>query len=151
MPLGIAMAFFDKCDINVFMDKGTLEVDTSAFGDSQRVYRLQSKWNRYVGATMMHMFGQTTTTKTIEFGFDFHKEMRRIQLNCLAGRGETVEQRQARCKKYIAALREALLCEKRRQMQIPNAHSECNVPWEVENVWTMPVVFWINKCPTAGV
>ena len=98
---------------------------------------------------MMYMFGQTATTKTIEFGFDFDKEMRRIQLHCLAGPGETVEQRQARCKKYIEALCEALLCEKRRQMQIPSALSP-HTPWEVENVWTMPVVFWINKCHTAG-
>ena len=135
MPLSLALEIIKSADRERFMVDAVIEVDIGRLPhENQTVYWLKEQ--KWITSSFAGLFGSRIITKTIEFSLNFNEQMHRIQLSP-TGRNKE------RCDRYIKALNAALASEKLRQMQIKDARPL--LPWEVEDVWTMPAVLWIHK------
>ena len=139
MPLGLALEIIRRADRSgTFMVDALIKVDIEKLPhhfQTTSVYWVKDQ--QLIPSSLAGLFGSRIITKTIECSLDFNKQMRRIQLSPI-GRNEQRSDRYII--RYMDALCAALLCEKRRQMQIEDAWPP--LPWVVKDVWTMPIVLW---------
>jgi len=140
MPLGVALEIIKNAERDRFMEDAAIEVDIGRLShESQTTPVYWLKQQKLMSSSLAGLFGSRISTKTIEFSLNFNEQMRRIQLSP-TGRD------QERCDRYIKALIDALVSEKRRQMQIRDEMHP--LPWEVidvKDMGTMPIVLWIRK------
>ena len=136
--VGAVMEIIRNGNDEAFRIKAHFKVDIESLSDIGRsVYWLQSSQKQKPTA-FGDMFGSTLTTNTLELGFNYSESMQRIQPRPL-GKGHERRQR------YIKALGDAVVREKKRQMQIEDKNAWPQLPWKVESVWSMPMVLWIHK------
>ena len=135
MPLGLALEIIRRADRSgAFMVDALIKVDIEKLsGDFQTTTVYWVKDQQLFPSSLAGLFGSRIITKTIECSLDFNKQMRRIQLSPIGHNAQ-------RSGRYMDALCKALLCEKRRQMQIRDAMPR--LPWEVKDTWSMPIVLW---------
>ena len=137
MPLGVAWEIIQSADRERFRVNATIQVDIGRLSHENQttsVYWLTKQ--KLIPSSLADLFGSRIITKTIEFSLNFNEQMHRIQLSPFGGDHEG-------CGRYIEMLSDALVSEKHRQMQIEDARPP--LPWEVKDVWGMPVVLWIHK------
>ena len=83
--------------------------------------------------------------KTLELALNFDMKMERLQLLPLPSKGMTPEKFQVQCFTYLQLWADLILAEKRRQQKIEVDEWPAHVPWEVKDVYSMPMVIWIKK------
>ena len=80
----------------------------------------------------------------MELSADFAEKIDRYQFMCINGIVDSKN-------KFLDLWVDVILTEKRRQMihEQRTWHPE-NLPWTVQNVWSMPMVIWLRKGEEAG-
>ena len=143
MPLGMAIDILEHADMAVFAYQGGTQcsIDHLRFPDTPvwwiNAGTLTRMSVRDVNAKVVHC-------KVVELPLNYHQVMVRYQFRTPPKSGLTNEKWFDCCSTYFKMWIELLIAEKRRQMHA-SAEKWPKVPWEVDGIFSMPIVLWLSK------
>ena len=83
--------------------------------------------------------------KVVELPLNYHQVMVRYQFRTPPKGDRSREEWRDRCRAYVKLWIELLVAEKRRQMHASEELWPPHRPWQVKDVFTMPIVIWLSK------
>ena len=144
MPLCTAIDILENADVPMFASKHGIQTSIGQlrFPDMPvwwiKAGTLQEMSIREVNDKVVHC-------KVVELPLNYHQVMVRYQFRTPPKGGLTNETWFDRCSTYLKMWIELLIAEKRRQLHL-SAKKWPMAPWEVDGVYTMPMVLWLSKC-----
>ena len=92
------------------------------------------------------MFEKAVRFKSFELGLNYNELSARYILQPLSKNGATVKEMDARYGRFYKLLTTVIIKEKRRQMILKDTSAwPHSIPWDVLNVWSMPMVIWLYR------
>ncbi len=143
MPLGMAIDILEHADLNMFVSLGGAvhcKSDQLRMPD-QPVWFIKTEMKEIC---VSNVNPEAVHCKVVELPLNYHQVMVRYQFRTPPKGGLTHEKWFDRCRHYLYMWIELLSKEKRRQMHA-SAEMWPEVPWQVDGVFTMPIVLWLPK------
>ena len=100
-------------------------------------HRVKKEWR----TIKLVALGNPLRCSAVELSHDFTKAMERIQFDAFS------KSTHALIPEFKDAFMKFLVAEKRRQMAVDSVALP-EVPWNVENIWSMPMVLWFRRAPS---
>ena len=142
MPLGMAIDILEHADMAVFTNSGGVQCLRGQLQfPNTPVWFLQAEKMRIMQVSKVNT--EVVHCKVVELPLNYHQVMVRYQFRTPPKGGLTNEKWFDRCSTYLKMWIELLIAEKRRQMHATEMWPK--VPWEVDGVFSMPIVLWLSK------
>ena len=148
LPLGLVLQLLHKASIPDFMHRGLLITQLEHLSENERMSRVLWLKKRTHERPFCEFVDTQVVWSTFELSCDFRKSMHRIQLSAFGRGGRPHQEWYEAGKRFLDALCDLLLLEKKRQMQSPE-FPRVPLPWSVKDVMTMPVVLWVRTLKRA--
>jgi hypothetical protein len=143
MPMGMALDILEHADMSTFV-KEAAGVECHPYElriPEHPVWFIKDGELTETRLTDIHF---KVHCKTVELPLNFHQVMVRCQFRTPGKGALSWENWLEKCSRYIKRWIELIVVEKRRQIQTPT-EMWLAIPWDVNTLWTMPIVLWLSK------
>ena len=144
MPLGMAIDILERADLSMFVSMGgAMQCKRGELPlPDQPVWFLKTGLMREL--RVWDVNPEVVHCKVVELPLNYHQVMIRYQFRTPPKGGLMNENWLDHCSDYINMWIDLIIAEKRRQMHA-SAEKWPEVPWEVDGIFSMPIVLWLSK------